>query len=180
MKGLILSLLVFVLYVGSTAVAAHVLRPKGHLRLFVLASVPWGVGYFVLYAILPRDVYFLPQVWMSSSWRIDMVYGFVVFLLNCHTFVDCFFGGCGGFSVSLLIAILRTSGRTATREALVAKFKLNDHTDRIYSWRVPRMEEQDWVRRHAQDGRYALTSKGRIVAGITWGLKRLMNLGEGG
>ena len=59
-KGLILSLLVFVLYVGSTAVAGHVLRPRGHLRVFLLASLPCGVVYFILYTVTPWDLWFLP------------------------------------------------------------------------------------------------------------------------
>ena len=63
MKGLILSLLVFVLYVGSTAVAAHGLRPRGHLRVFLLAFLPCGVGYFILYTVTPRDLCFLPPTW---------------------------------------------------------------------------------------------------------------------
>jgi hypothetical protein len=200
-KGLILSLLVLVLYVGSTAVTAHVLRPRRYLRLFLLASLPCGVAYFILYTVTPRDLYFLPSTWTGSDQSFDMAYGFAVLLLNCHSFVDYFFGTCGGFSVSLLVAILDAGAKPITTADLSAKFKLESETEsrrmapgvdsvdmpaapqesnRIYAWRLPYLVKQGWIRKDPQADHYSLTNRGRIIARIVHGLKRSMNLGEGG
>jgi hypothetical protein len=200
-KGLILSLVVFVLYVGSTAVAAHVLRPRGYLRLFLLAFLPCGVGYFTLYTVTPRDLYFLPPTWTGSDRSFDMAYGFAVLLLNCHNFVDYFFATCSGFSVSLLVAILDAGDRPITTVDLSAKFKLESETEsrrmapgvgpvdmpaapqesnRIYAWRLPYLVKRGWIRKDPQTDHYSLTDTGRIIARIVQGLKRSMNLGGGG
>jgi DNA-binding IclR family transcriptional regulator len=94
--------------------------------------------------------------------------------------VDCFSGSCGGFSTALLVAILQAGDEPATTGTLVAKFRLGENSDRIYGWRLPRLEKQGYVRQDPQSGRYLLTGKGRILAVITFCLKRIMNLGAGG
>jgi hypothetical protein len=173
-------MLALVLYGLSSVIVAQVVRPKRHITMFAAVALGWSIGYFVLYALLPADLYFLPSTYLCSIRWFDMLYGFVVFLLNCHTFVDLFSGSCGGFSTALLVAILQHRSRPATTETLIAKFKLDDQSDRIYGWRMPRLEKQGYVRRDPVSGHYFLTSKGRIIAVITFCLKRGMNLGEGG
>lgn len=180
MKGLLVSLLTLVLYGLSSVVVAQLVRPKRFITMFAAVAGAWSVGYFLLYAVLPANLYFLPESWLCSIQWFDMLYGFVVFLLNSHTFVDCFSGSCGGFSTSLLVAILQAGDQPATTEAVVAKFKLGENSDRIYGWRMPRLERQGYVRKDPSSGRYFLTSKGRILAVITFCLKRIMNLGKGG
>ena len=201
MKGLILSLLVLVFNVASVAAVAHVLRPKGYLCLFTVVSLAWGVGYAILYAVTPQDLYFLPQAWMCSDQRFDMAYGFVVFLLNCHSFVDYFYATCGGFSVSLLVAIRNAADKGATTSDLSAKFKLESEgrrravapgvgpvdtpvapqeSDRIYAWRLPILLKRRWIQKDPSTGYYSLTTKGRMIARAVFGLKQSMNLGEGG
>ena len=200
-KGLILSLLAFVLYVGSTAVAAHVLRPKAYLRLFALVSLPCSVAYILLYAVTPDSLYFLPPTWRCSDRYFDIAYGFVILLLNCHNFVDYFFATCGGFSVSLLVAILDAGDKPIATADLSAKFKLEsetesrrvapgvgpvdmpvttDESDRIYAWRLPFLVKRGWIQKDPKTDHYSLTSTGRTIARIVHGLKRSMNLGEGG
>jgi hypothetical protein len=201
MKGLLLSLFVLVLNIVSTAAVAHVLRPKRYLYLFALSALAWGVAYVILYASTPADLYFLSPRWVCTNAHLDLLYGFAVFLLNCHTFVDCFFATCGGFSVSLLMAILNPGGKSITTDALVTRFKAEPESDRsrlvpgrgpvdktlaphesdrIYAWRVPHLAKRGYIRRDEQTGNYMLTSKGRMIALLTLSLKRMMNLGEGG
>jgi hypothetical protein len=201
MKGLILSLLVLAFNVGTVAAIAHVLRPKGYLYLFTVASLAWGVGYIILYAVTPQDLYFLPRAWMCSDQRFDLAYGFVVFLLNCHSFVDYFYATCGGFSVSLLVAILNAEDKGATTVDLSAKFKLESEqtrrrvapgvgpvdtpvapqeSDRIYAWRLPMLVKRGWIQKDPTTGYYSLTNRGRMIARVVFGLKQSMNLGEGG
>jgi hypothetical protein len=180
MKGLLVSLVTLILYAASTIVVARLWRPRRHIYLFVLVGLAWIVGYIILYFVTPANLYFLPKAWMCSNIWLDFFYGLIVFLLNCHTFVDCVATACAGFSISLLVVILKAAGQTATTDELVAKYKLDDQTDRIYGWRVPHLERRGYIRRDPKTGHYFLTRKGRIIAVTTFCLKRMMNLGEGG
>jgi hypothetical protein len=180
MKGLIVSLVTLALYGLIVMAGAQVLRPKRHLALFLLGLLISIPAYFVLYWITPADLYFLPRGWICSMPWLDMLYGFVVFALNCHSFVDTIIAGCSGFSVSLLVAMLEMPDRQATSGVLIAKFKPADGTDLIYGWRLPHLQKRGYILMHAATGNCVLTAKGRLVARLARFLKRLMNLGEGG
>jgi hypothetical protein len=180
MKGFVVSLVALGAFAVLAAVAARLVRLKRELQLLVYMAPVGAVAYFILYAVTPADLYFLPEAWRCSSARLDLVYGFVVYVLNCHTLIDCLSASCGGFSVSLLIILLRHGGQPVSTAALVAKFTLADQTDSIYGWRLPQLERRGYIVRDPRTGCYSLTSKGQLVAVITYGLKRLMNLGEGG
>ena len=180
MKGLIISLAALLSFAVMAAVAPRLVRLKRDLQLLIYVTPLGAAVYFVLFIVTPPDLYVLPERWMCSSARLDLVYGFVVYVLNCHTLIDCLSASCGGFSVSLLIIILRHREQLTSTGALVAKFTLADQTDSIYGWRLPHLEKQGYIRKDSHTGCYSLTTKGRIVAVIAHGLKRLMNLGEGG
>ena len=180
MKGLILSLAALLSFAVMAAIAPRFVRFKRDLQLLICVTPLGAVVYFILYAITPPNLYFLSEPWMCSNPRLDLVYGFAVYVLNCHTFVDGLSGSCGGFSVSLLIIILNHRGQPTSTGTLVAKFILPDQTDAIYGWRLPHLENRGYIRRDAETGYYTLTAKGRLVAVVAHGLKRLMNLGEGG
>lgn len=178
MKGLLVSLLALGGFALTTALIAHLTRPKTYLRLFVIHAGVWTPGYFALFWLTPADLGFLPPAWQCSNPWFDALYGFVVFLLNCHTYVDCFFGFCTGFSVSIMLAIRRSGGLTV--EQIVDQFSLPDGSDRIYAWRLPYLQKIGWLRHDPVTGCYQLTRKGRCIAQITWALKRALNLGKGG
>jgi hypothetical protein len=180
MKGLIVSVVALLLFAVMAAVAAHLVRLRRKLQLFVYMAPVGAAAYFILFAVTPSDLYFLPAAWTCSSEQLDLFYGFVVYVLNCHTLIDCLSASCGGFSVSLLIILLRHGGETVSTGALVARFKLAGEADSIYAWRLPHLEKRGYIRRDLQTGGFALTAKGRVVATTAYGLKRLMNLGEGG
>ena len=159
--------------------AARLFRPSRHLQLFVPTALIWGGGYVGLYLCVPASAGFLPLEWQSSNAWTDGVYGFLVYWLNIHTVVDVFFATCGGFSVSLLSAILRAKGGMNTAD-LVEAYSGPQGGDKIYNWRVPHLESQGYLFRDTSSGAYQLTAKGRLVASFTNVLKRLMNLGKGG
>ena len=180
MKGLIVSVVMFALFVVVSAATSHILRLKRHLHMFALVALVCGVGYFILYNFTPPDFYFLPRSWMCSISWFDQLYGLIVFLLNCHSFVDWFFASCTGFSVSMLMAILEGDGQSITTAGMVAKFKSGTETDRIYGWRIPYLEAKGHIRKDPKTGFYTLTAKGRVVASAACLAKWMMNLGEGG
>jgi hypothetical protein len=180
MKGLLVSLAAFGLFIIVSAVASHFLRLKRHLHLFAMVALVCVIAYFIIYNVTPANLYFLPSGRMCPSPIFDQTYGLVVFFLNCHSFVDCFFASAGGFSTSMLMAILRNDGRCITTSAMVAKYKSGTQTDRIYGWRIPYLESKGYIRKDAGNGSYGLTAKGRVVATAAFVAKRLMNLGQGG
>ncbi len=179
MKGFFVSIVALAGFLVSAVLAARVFRPRRHLHLFVPTAALWGGGYVALYLLLPASAGFLPVDWQSADPVLDGVYGFIVYWLNVHTTVDVFFATCGGFSVSLLSAILR-SGDGMRTEALVELFQGGHSGDKIYNWRVPHLERQGYLFRDAGRGKYQLTKKGRLLAQLTSLLKRAMNLGKGG
>src|SRR3954471_16199350 len=100
MKGLFLSLAVFVLYVVSTAIVSHVVRFERHSRLFLPALAAWLPIYVLFYFLTPNTLGVLPQNWTATYPALDAVYGAVVLTLNVHSYMDFFFGFNGGFSTS--------------------------------------------------------------------------------
>ena len=180
MKGLLLSLAVFVLYVISTAIVSHFGRFERHSRLFLPAVVIWSPIYFALYALTPRDLGFLSERWIAMHRAPDAIYGYFVLLLNVHSYIDFFFGFNGGFSTSLMLKLLRAGDRGMTSEEILGHYRMTDGTDKIFGWRVPRLIETGYLTKDRATGRYSLTRKGLLVAQIGYFCKRLLNLGKGG
>jgi len=180
MKGLLLSLVGLLAFAVSTIAIARFVRLPRQLKLLIWMTPIGAVAYFLLYASTPPNLHFLADRWMCSNSTLDLWYGFVVYILNCHTLIDCISGSCGGFSVSLLVIFLGAPNQTASTAEVIAKFKLGDETDSIYAWRLPHLEKHGYVLKGPATRTYSLTTEGRLVARIALGLKRLMNLGEGG
>ena len=174
MKGVIISFAALAVFVLGSSIAARILRLRRDLQVFGWMLPVGIVAYFVLFALTPANLGFLPEGWLCSNRTLDVWYGFIVLILNCHTFVDCISASCAGFSVSLLIIL----EKSAPTDEIVNKFRVGQQGDSIYAWRLPHLEKRGYIRKEGNG--YALTGKGRIVAVITYSLKRLMNLGAGG
>lgn len=180
MKGLVVSLAIFLLYVIVTAILSHVLRPQRHAPLFFPAVLVFSPFYFILYALTPPDCYFLPVTWLSHTVWLDVTVGYGVFLLNCHSYIDFFYGFNCGFSASLMLEMLRTGDPGLNTDHFIRRFHCADGTDKIFGWRLPGLEASGYIRQDGQTGRYQLTRKGLAIARLAWFLKRVLNLGAGG
>ena len=181
MKGLILSLAVFVAYVFVTAILSHWLRPQRPSRLFPPIFLFFSLIYAAAYWFTPQDLYFLGPGWISAPLWLDAIGGFIILIMNYFSYIDWFFGFNGGFSMSLMLEILRTDNRSMSTEELVHRYLLsNEDSDKILSWRIPRLEETGYIVQDRQTGIYQLTYKGRIVVWLTDISKRFLNLGAGG
>ena len=181
MKGLILSLAVFVAYVFVTAILSHWLRPQRPSRLFPPIFLLFSLIYAAAYWFTPQDLYFLGPGWISAPLWLDALGGFIILIMNYFSYIDWFFGFNGGFSMSLMLEILRTDNRSMSTEELVHRYLLsNEGNDKILSWRIPRLEETGYIVQDRQTGIYQLTYKGRIVVWLTDISKRFLNLGAGG
>ena len=180
MKGLIVSVIVFGLYKISTMAYSHVLKPKSHLRIFLRAAILWTPVYFAVYLLTPRSFYFLPESWTTEFLVLDVLYGYMVFLLNVHSYVDVFYGFVGGFSASVMLEILQADNGTLTAHEIIQRFRAEDGADKIYAYRLPRLADSGYITVNDADGTCALTPKGHRIAGLTKLLKRFLNLGSGG
>ena len=180
MKGLLLSLVVFVFYVGSTITVSHFVRFERHSKLFLPAAAAWTPIYFALYWLTRPTLGFLSEPWLATHQWADATYGYVVFLLNVHSYMDFFFGFNGGFSSSIL-ARLKNAGRAGlTPPELIANYRSADGTDKIFAWRLPRLAETGYLLIDPVSHRCRLTAKGRLVARLGSLYKNMLNLGKGG
>lgn len=180
MKGLLISALVFVGYVFSVALSAHLIRVERYSKLFFGMFAAWTPLYFLAYDLTPDHLWVLPAAWTGMPHRLDLWYGYAIFAMNMHNVLDFFFGVNGGFSTCLLLEILRSGARGLATGDLIARFHRPDGTDKIYAWRIPRLAETGYIRMDEQAGTCTLTPKGAVAARIAWLGKRILNLGAGG
>lgn len=181
MKGVILSLAVLAGYVVFTAGLSHIFRPRRHSRLFPPAFALFCLIYGAAYRLTPQDLYCLPAAWIAGPAWLDALAGLVMLTLNYFSYIDCFFGLNGGFSMSLMHELLRAENRGLSTEELLQRYRLsNEGIDKIFAWRIPRLEETGYIVRNSQTGIFEVTRKGRVVAWGTMICKRLLNLGAGG
>ena len=122
MKGLIISLAVFAGYVIITAILSHFVRPQRHSRLFFPAAPPFILLYIFVFWVTPRDLFFLSAGWIGEPAWLDAISGLVIFILNCLSYIDWFFGFNGGFSMSLLLELWRTANKGLSTDELVRRY----------------------------------------------------------
>lgn len=180
MKGLLLSLAVFVLYFISTVVLSHVFRFQRHSKLFLPAAALWTPVYFALYYFTSPSLGILSPPWMATYAWVDVIYGYAALLLNIHSYMDFFFGFNGGFSTSMMVKLMRAGPEGMTTEEMIACYRLPDGTDKIFAWRLPRLVETGYIVLEPISGRCRLTPKGRVVARLGALCKNILSLGKGG
>ncbi|HBA83879.1 MAG TPA: hypothetical protein DCZ95_07290 [Verrucomicrobia bacterium] len=180
MKGLIVSLIIFAVYVLSTIVLSHILKPKTHGKILLYPIFAWMPVYFLVYFLTPANFPGLPSAWMAKTVWLDVTFGFVVYVLNCHSFFDFFYGFNGGFSMSLMLEILRAEPSGIVSDEIVKGYYNPDGTDKIYGWRVPHLIETGCIRIEPATGACRLTTKGLVIARTAIALKGMLNLGAGG
>jgi len=180
MKGLLLSLAVFVAYCLSAVVVSHRTRPQRHSGMFVRLAACWSVVYLGLHVVTPRNLGVLPLAWTADPGWLDMAVGLGVLLMNIHSFVDFFFGFNGGFSTSLMLNLLRVHPRPLRTVDLVDRYRSPSGFDKIIGWRLPALVRDGYLRIDATTDVCRLTPRGQQIAMVTRILKRILNLGKGG
>jgi len=180
MKGLIVSTLVFVLYVVMTAFFSHFLRPDRHSKIFLPGILFSILLYFGIYIRSSADLGFIPPAWIAHYSRLDFLLGFVILMLNIHSYIDWFFGFNGGFSTSLILLLHRAGNNGMQVEEVIARYHGEGGMDKIYGWRLPRLEQTGYIKIDEASGICTLTLKGRLAAATTRRIKRALNLGAGG
>src|ERR1700677_2737333 len=146
MKGFILSALVFVLYVLLTALFSHIFRPDRHSKIFLPEMAVAVLIYIGSYLSLPAGMGLLSAGWIAHCQWLDLLLGLFILILNIHNYIDWFFGFNGGFSTSLILLLHRSADRGATADELIANYHCKDGMDKIYGWRLPRLEETGYIK----------------------------------
>lgn len=176
MKGLLVSLLLFVLFVPLAALLSHLFRVKRHGKLLFPMMALSAPVFFGVYALLPDDLGFLPPEWQATHAWVDALTGTIILVLNIHNFIDYFFAFNGGFSTSLMLLLHK---RPRTSEELIAEYRGADGLDKIYGWRIPFLVKKGYVT-VGPDHVIRLTARGDRAARIGLFAKRFLNLGKGG
>jgi|GEM_PF-751345 len=180
MKGILLSLATFGAFIPCAMLASRALRVDRHARLFFGVILALSPVYALAYALLPPDLWFLPDSLLAGRPVIEAVLGYVLLLLNFHSFLNVFYGMNGGFSTCILSEIQKAGPQGLSTNSLVQLFQTPDGKDKIYAWRVPRLVETGYLLRDSQRDVYRLTAKGSFVARMTCCLQRLFATGERG
>ncbi len=180
MKGLFISLVVFFLYVAFTILVSHFFRVKRHGRLFFPAVALWTPVYFILYFATPEDCGWIPETWLGNPRWLELIYGYIIYLLNCHSYIDFFFGFTGGFSMSLMCDLLLSGKKGRATAELITGFELENGGDKVYQRRIPHLAEAGMITVDGSQQICRATPKGKRWAAILSFIKRLLNLSKGG
>lgn len=180
MKGLLLSLIIFGLYVITTAIASHCIKPRRHSSFFLGFIIPAILSFSLSYYFTPANL-----VWLSPSWEahypwIDVTLGFVILLLNINSYFTWFFGFNGGFSTSLMLLLLRYKPQGATAHELIKHYYTSSGYDKVQGWRVPYLQAEGYLKIDPKTNFCSLTKKGTLIANLAKTAKKVLNLGTGG
>jgi hypothetical protein len=179
MKGLFLSLLVFIFYVLSSVLLSQILKPKRHAKLFLPLAIIAFPLFLMMYAATPTNLWFLSLGWQATHVWLDVMLGMMILFFNIHSYVDWFFGFNGGFSTSLMLLLLNKGSHGTTREELMTHYN-SSAGSKIHAWRLPRLEETGYLRIDAKTDLCHLTKKGILIATLARQAKKILSLGTGG
>lgn len=180
MKGLILSVFVFLLYLVSVIIACQLKQFERHSKLFLPVFIFFIPVYIVLYFITPENLWILPKILTTKYRYLELIYGLLLYVLNFHNQLDFFYTVNGGFSTCILVEI-RKSEKGLKKEEIVNMFKKpGESINKIFSWRLPRLAETGYINFDDKKGIVKLTSKGKIVAMLVKFLKTVLNVPKEG
>ena len=167
MKGILLSFLFFCILVMTIASILHINRPSRAGKTFWIVFWMLSPFYFLAHVLTPSDLWFLPKTLLSNSAFIDMFFGFFVFALNFHSFLDFFFAVNGGFSTCLTMEISRNRGKSATPAELLEKFHQNGDQAGIQNYRIINLLKGGYILLNNTTSCFELTAKGKVARKIT-------------
>lgn len=178
MKGLILALLWFVLFLAA---AVFLLRLRRRIKPFKVFLALFGATippYVYFYHVTPPDLCFLPKGLIEPCAMADFLYGLGVYALLFHNFWDFIYAGPMGFSAGLMVELEHSGGLGLSTDTIIACFESEGGGDKIFGRRMPNLLRGGYIVMNGD--RVRLTRKGRGIAAVTLFLKKLICAGEGG
>lgn len=177
MKGISLSLLAFLVFIGAGIL---LLRSRTWKRHFValLIAFPAGLAVYLCgFALTPPDLF--PPAWREPSAGVDFFNGLLAYILLFHGFWDTAYAAAiTGFSTGLMIKIERSMPGGMTGRQLRARYAGAEGMDVAFARRIANLLRGGYVTRAG--GSLTLTDKGRAAGSIARFFKKCLNVGEGG
>lgn len=179
MKGILLSLFVFILFILSSIIYLKAYRGKKYYRVFLAEAPFMFLLYLFLFRSLPDHLYFLAEPWVEPSALVDFWNGTFILGVLFFLFWDTMYAAfLTGFASEVLVRLFYERTHGLSLEALVGGFGGKEKIDHILSWRLPSLLKNRYI---VADGEhYRLTSRGRAVARFALFLKQIFHLEEGG
>lgn len=175
MKGILLSLIAFLILLLASVLAVRHYRGRKYFHLF-LAIFPFScLLYGLLFYGMPEDLYFLPRQWLEPSPLVDFGNGLLILFLLFHLLWDTAYAMIlTGFSSELAVRLFLHKEEGLSAEALLKEFGEDQEIDHILAWRLPNLLKSHYV--VAEGNSFRLLRKGKWIAAFSLFLKKLFNM----
>ena len=173
-RGLTAGLVTFLLYFLSQGILFHSIKVSRRALLLVSLWALLLPAYGFLYAWLPDDANFWPEIWRAPSDITTWISGVLLYFFLFMGYAQFFYMAESSVGVRTMIELSAEPERGFSIEELTRKY----HYEWMLRRRLNRMVHAGYLVEF--DGRYRVTSKGRLVAGILAAGKEFLRLGPGG
>lgn len=174
LKGLVLAFGGFVLFLAFHVLLFRLRVPERRFRTMAHITFALGVVLIVLHRITPSDLGFLPPVYTTAGWAVDLLNGLVVYIFLFFCYCHFYFLVDRGFSGRIMIEIDNAYGRRLRAQDISICYP----PEMALRRRLDEMLETNRI--VEADGRYRNTTKGQRTAAVMGFVKRFLQLGEGG
>ncbi len=174
LKGLVLAFAGFAVFLLVHVLLFRLRVPARRFLAMVRLVFTLGLLLLIMYCFTPPDLGFLPPVYTSAGWAIDLLNGLLVYGFLFIGYCMFFFLVDRGFSGRMMIEIESSPQRRLRPAEIAARYPLEMVLQR-------RLNEMLEIGRITEvNGRYQNTAKGQSAAAMFSFVKRFLQLGEGG
>lgn len=179
MKGILLALPSFLLFVITAIFALRRYRGKKYFHIFS-AELPFVcLSYACFFYYLPKNLFFLPPYALEPSLFIDFCNGFLLLALLIHIFWDAMYATLlTGFSSGLIVHLFLQKQQGLSVKELCELSGSHRGIDDVFAWRLPNLLQDGYL--SSEGDRFYLTKKGRSLAKFSLLLKKLFTMDVGG
>lgn len=174
LKGLVLAFAGFTVFLLLHVLLFRLRVPARRFMVMVRLVFALGVLLAILHCLTPPDLGFLPPVYTSAGWAIDLLNGLLVYGFLFIGYCMFYFLVDRGFSGRMMIEIESSPQRRLRPAEIAARYSLA----MVLRRRLNEMLEIGRITE--ENGRYQNTAKGRAAAAMFAYVKRFLQLGEGG
>ncbi|MEW6544248.1 MAG: hypothetical protein AB1411_11625 [Nitrospirota bacterium] len=162
------------LFLALHVIAFQMWVPHRRFVTMVRIAAASGLILIAVHRTTPSGLGFLPTVYTTAGWAIDLLNALIVFVFLFVGYSMFYFLVDRGFSGRIMIEIERAPNRLLSLSEISALYT----PEAILRRRLQEM--LDIGRIVEKNGRYCNTAKGRSAAALFAFVKRFLQLGEGG
>lgn len=180
MKGILLAAFSLICYFAVSVPFLRGYQGRKPYKVIQASFVFAVMVYILLFRSLPDNLGFLPQPWLEPNRTIDLINGILLLALLYNPYLVVYY--CTSFNgLSTQILVFLHERGTFTAKELLDLFGVStdpQKEDPTTAWRLTNLLNGGYVERSGAG--YHLRWKGRIVAKLTWVLKRIVSAGDPG